>query len=508
MNESTLCKLTFISSFLFVSSSPLRHAPDIGESLVASLRSAVVLPANRLRQRTDSLCDSLSDGPFCSLISDRMRHVTGGLIDEEIWGGIPRRVYDRSHKYISDYAQTHWQGSVGVSPRKPHISRLLKANIPNVFHFSGSPPTTESSGFKLAKDGLYNLNSTFGYISFPKDVSIVEMRMRASDATSALIRTFHDGIPIWSRIVRFGQVIDIARECSEADPSIEAIDYIEIIGYGTTIESLSVSWANEYSTKTYVFMDSNLLKPSRYAGIRAFPPSAYLIDIETAVKEGFFFGDEPPRIMAAIDDPILSSDSLIGQLERLESDEGLPDSVLDYFILLLERREAEPDFEQAFRELLIESAPELIAIVLKPLEDGNKSLNDTKGKEFARRIRILRGDLTKDGAVPSLVSFHSTNDGTIQLAANQVALALVAHLGKQKFESIVLRHKLERLTNSDAEVSDGLDESALVAVITEGLGLPLNHVNKRSTLERIIEILLEGSPVASASQKLTDILLS
>jgi hypothetical protein len=64
------------------------------------------------------------------------------------------------------------------------------------------------------------------------------------------------------------------------------------------------------------------------------------------------------------------------------------------------------------------------------------------------------------------------------------------------------------MTNSQNVSLIGVDEPALVAVIAEGFGIPLDGNNKRSVLAKIVDILLENSEARSAGTQLVDLLLS
>lgn len=506
-----------LASLLFVmqaGATSLRYSPEVAEQISSSLRSAIVLPANRLLKPAASTCDSLTGGPFCSLFSEKRRPATGGLIEVDLWDELPRRVFDRNYKTVSKFAQTHWWRTPEKMSRNVRISTLVRATGTNTscFHLSINPISVDSLGFVPSEprdsDSLLVLNSHFGYVSFFHEVSVFEMKVRAPLNSHVLVRSFNDGVSVWSRIVRSGQTVDVARACNETDPSVEAVDYIEIIGAGAEILSFHISSSSEKLHRTFVFLDSNLLKPSRYAGIRTFPPSAYLVDMETAATEGMYFGPDPIPLISAIYDSLLSSDSLIYQLERADSYPSLPTTQLDYFVRLVERRQQETDFETSFRDLLIESPPEVMSFLFKPLPDVTVVHPESPSRQFADRIRRMRGDIAPEPELelPPLVKIKAKEP--VVEAANTIAIALMAHLGREKFESIVLRSKLERLTQSQNVSLEGVDEPALVAVITEGFGIPIDSVNRKSIFAKIVDILLEGSAAESAGTQLVELLLA
>jgi hypothetical protein len=493
---------------------PLRHSPDVSELIVSSLRSAVVLPANRLAQKPGTVCDSLIEGPFCVIVSSRKRPTTGGLIDTALWGEeMSQRTYERNYRLISDFAQLHWTGSIMKVPRKPRISNLIMGTAGSSFRFAINPFAAEQAGFS-PNEWTYILNSIHGYLSFPNQVSVIEMVIKAPQNSNVLVRAFSDGVPVWSRLVQAGQTEDVARPCKDVDPSVESIDHLEVIAVGAELVALAVSTSSEVSSKTYVFIDSDPANPSRYSGVRTFPPSAYLIDMETAASEGLYFLDpweNQAPAKSALYENLFSSNTLVNILEHSESDTEIPIPQLDYFIHLIDRRASESEsFESEFIHLLVEGSVELIAYILKrtvapPITESDA---DSRARQFAARIRVIRGDDHFSSAAPvKIVNLHAVSPILVE-AANTVALALFAHLGRDKFEEIVLRNKLVRMTNSEDVSTEGLDEPALLAVIVEGLGLPFDdqtpETNRRSILSRIIEILLDGSPVANAGNDLVN----
>ena len=512
--------LNFVIPFLFGTSTlstPLRHSPEVSDLIVSSLRSSVVLPGNRLARKSASVCDSLIDGPFCGIVSSKPKPSTGGLIDTEIWGGnIPRRLYDLNYNTISQFAQINWSGLPGNAGREPRISTLHKEG----FEFVINPIQVDHMGFTATEDEenssvvFYKVNSNYGYVSFLIEVSVIEMVVKAPANSHILVRAFSDGVSIWSRVVKAGTSNDVSRPCSEIDPSMESVDHLEVVGVGAELHALSVSTSSEPVTKTYVYMDSDLSKPSRYSGIRTFPSSAYLVDMERASTEGLYFMDPwetlPPAKSAILED-IFSSSNLIDILEHTASDMQVPIPQLDYFIHLLDRRAA-PDsitFEDTFRDLLIEGSVEVLSFILQ----GSINIptlstpSDSRAHQLATRLRLLRGD-EPDPSPLKIVTLQAPTSPILEEAANTVALALFAHLGRDKFEEIVLRSKLVRLTNAERVMMDGIDEPALLAIIVEGLGLQFDEAtpepNRRSTVSQIIEILLEGSSVASAGTDLVD----
>jgi hypothetical protein len=429
---------------------------------------------------------------------------------------IPRFFYETTYMTLSDFAQTHWSGSEGFNPRQPKLATLVQNHIDNVLHFSDIHPKATCTGLVRSQDtneGLYMLNSHYGYISFEDKVSVVTFSIRASRHTHALIRAFDDGVPVWTRVVHADESLDVARPCSAADPSIEAIDYIELIGIDLEIHSLKISVASDPNAHTYLFMDASFHSPSKYAGIRSFPPSAYLLDMESAAAEGYTFpSDLSPPLTPAEEEYAPSSLGIIGRLTNCMIDASDPLLMeLDGLVRSLDKSD---DFEVDFRNLIIGSSPELLSFILEvdcPTREGEEIAEAIA--QIIRRLRILRGDEMSSLNTESLNTDHNTfvtfqrliepAPSELVEAANRVALALFVHLGGDKFSEIVVRSKLLRLANSQPVTSDGLDEDALAAVLIQGLGLPINEGTPEQTklqmLTKIIGILLDGTS-ESASQ--------
>jgi hypothetical protein len=507
---------------------PLRQSPQVSESIAASIRSGVVLPVSRLMKKSINECDSLKEGPFCRLINDLHKPITNGLIEIELWGDVPPLVYESNYKVLADYAQNHWSGNPTFRSRKPLLAHLQQSNDPGRLSFRGHPLEANFSGFSespTSAKSLYILNSIYGYISFVDEVSVTEFSVFAPTESDILVRTFQDGVPIWSRVVAAGSEVDVAMSCELTDPAMEPVDYIEIIGRGAEVVSLSISLPTDRFARTYLFMDSNLRRPSKYAGIRSFAPSAYVIDMESAVNEGLVFKETGilKLLQSALNSPVMSSQWLLDRLLKCATADNAPHlSQLDHLLRVLDRQYAtsEDDFETTFRDVLVESAPELVAFVLH--KECLTSIVSPRVADIIRRLRTLRGDvmslptddadtLIEEIANP-LVTFQRLIDpptSDLLSAANKVALAMYAHLGGDRFAEIVVRNKLVRIANSQPVTGDGVDEDALAAVLIQGLELPINdgtpEQSKIDILTKIIDILTQGDP-AGASKELAALL--
>ena len=502
---------------------PLRQSPLVSESIAASIRSGIVLPVGRLMKKPVHECDSLIEGPFCRLINDAQKPITNGLIEIDLWGEIPPVIYESNYRILGDYAQNHWSGDSTFQSRKPRLAHLERSNETKRLSFREHAIQANSSGLfesPTFAESLYILNSIYGYISFTEEVSVTEFSVLAPNYTDILVRTFHDGVPIWSRVVSAGSQVDVAMSCELTDPAMEPVDYIEIIGEGAEIVSLSISLSTDRFARTYLFMDSNLRRPSKYAGIRSFAPSAYVIDMESAVKEGLVFKDtgKIKLLQSAIQSPVMSSQRLLDRLLKCAApDTAAHISQLDHLLRVLDRQYAtsEDDFETTFRDVIVESAPELVSFVLK--QECSTGIVSPRAADIIRRLRVMRGDpmssptddadtLMEEIANP-LVTFQRLMDPPtpdLMSTANKVALAMYAHLGGDRFAEIVVRNKLVRIANSQPVSSDGVDEDALAAVLIQGLELPINEgtpeQNKIDILTKIIDILTQGDPAGTSKE--------
>lgn len=503
----------------------LRHSPHIPDSVIASLRSGVVLPANRFVAGSTEVCDSLADGPFCGLLSTGGKFSVEGIIDTSLWRGMPDSTYQSNYAQLSDFAQHHWSGSVSPVPKSVRTSSLTKREDV-LFVFQPIGIVVDTANFAPSPSrALYVLNSFFGYISFVQSsVSVVEFIVSAPATSGVLVRAFREGTLVWARVVPAGDSVDVASASSSVDPSLDPIAYIEVIGVGAAIHSFKLSLPSTRATSTYLFMDSDLAHPSKYAGIRQFDSSAHLIDMESAVRQNLRVKLPAELLTDAVAHPALSYSSFLTALENRDPATSV---FMDHFFATIEAFlhngvRKNRSFESIFVAVLVESSPEVISFALvsvasggvdKTMSEHTINLQELKarfeGPPVHASVESVISSLGDFGRVsfsrgPHTVPSHATQ------SASKVVVALYAHLGEEKFTEMVLKHRLSRLANSEAVATDGLDEQALTDILVEGLGLPITQSTpnnyKRELLTRVISILTNGDEAGSAI--LADILVS
>jgi hypothetical protein len=329
---------------------------------------------------------------------------------------------------------------------------------------------------------------------------------------------------VWARIVAAGESLDVASASPSVDPSLESVSYIEIIGTGAEILSLGLSLPSTSNSATYMFMDADLANPSKYSGVRLFEASAHLIDMESAIREGY-------RIVPAgtVTDAILHSVLSFESFSQRLEDEPLlyGPQFVDHFFATIESylhngARNDRSFDVIFSSVLLESAAEVVAFALAEMTPSahvrtpsvaNESLGS--GQEKARQLKGLRARFEKpDHVDPALLETVVANLGDLgrvsftqppePLAetASRVVVALYAHLGEQRFTEIIIRSRLLRLAKSEPVATDGIDERTLTEMIVEGLDLPITQETpvsyKKELLKRVISILTNGDETGSA----------
>ena len=509
----------------FTGAVALRHSPQTPDSIIASIRSGVVLPANRLSRGPAELCDSLVDGPFCGLLTGGGSPSVEGILDKSLWGGIPDPIYQSKYTQLSEYAQHHWSGSALATPKPVRTSSLSKREDA-LFVFQPHGVVVETAHFapSPSSSALYILNSFFGYISFVhSSVSVIEFNLRAPTSSSVLVRAFQEGHMIWARIVPAGESLDVASASPSVDPSLESVSYIEIIGTGAEILSLRLSLPSTNNSATYMFMDADLANPSKYSGVRLFEASAHLMDMESAIREGYRIVPAG-TVTDAISHSVLSFESFSQRLE----DEPLlyGPQFVDHFFATIESylhngARNDRSFDVIFSSVLLESAAEVVAFALAEMTpSGNvppavAEESFGSGQEKARQLKGLRARFEKpDHVDPALLETVVANLGDLgrvsftqppePLAetASRVVVALYAHLGEQRFTEIIIRSRLLRLAKSEPVATDGIDERTLTEMIVEGLDLPITQETpvsyKKELLKRVIAILTNGDETGSA----------
>lgn len=367
-----------------------RQSPNIASDISLSIRSHIMLPARSLMKRPSVRCDSLIYGPFCALTNNITKLATDGFIDYRLWGDISADAYYNMYMSLSDYASDHWDGLPVRSDRSTLVSDLVRGA--GSFVFEPHPLAVDVVSFlpSLGDGSLYTLNSFYGFISFVfAPVSLAEFVVRAPINSHVLVRAYCDGLPVFFRLVRSGTVMDVSLSSQREDPSIESLDLIEIIGFGAEILTLSVSHIvhNSVHSDTFVFFTRNEADVS----VRAFPPSAYLVDMQTIVEQDLTWKPEQVHVASALDELEFTEKMFLERLAREEA--NVPLMYLDHFILSLERDTVE-NRANIFTETFLESSPQLLSYFLGMPTAPHGS------NEVASRIARLQG--TPEGSLSNL----------------------------------------------------------------------------------------------------------
>lgn len=495
----------------------MRQSPQLSTDIASSLRSAIVLPAARLVRKLPTSCDSMTTGPFCGLVNDLPKVTSTGVFDRNFWGNMSNEIYQKLYLKLSDYAQNHWVGSPQPQKRGSVVSVLSTAG--ETFSFNPFLAAESVSWSKSSNTSIYILNSFFGYISFVHHaVSITEFKISAPVSSSVLVRAYRDGLPVWSRGVSSGTQADVSRASRSVDPSIESVDYIEVIGEGAELISMSVSFDpnNLASHKTYLYMDADIARPSRYAGINQFPPSAHLVDMETVIRENLVWRtDAKDLIPDATEFPAFKHERL---LELIPSMPISVEKYLEFFTRALSdfgsngRRESRP-FEELHVDVLLDSAPELLAAILAVQVGGSPSAAMEKHVHALKVAEAkLEGKPVPVFVPPAIEAVPESTDADLRLnlqssvaevnkTAEIVLETLQQYLGTTKLRAIVLRAKLERIVNSKP-VPEGIDEQVLLGALREGLDLPITKETpfpmRLEIFNKILPIMAEGAPEGAA----------
>ena len=498
----------------------LRTSPNDPEMIISSIRSGVVLARNSLMRSEQSTCDSFS-GPFCGILGQPAPFSVSGLLDPVIWGGIRAEVYNNVYMKVSEYAQHHWSKSAKAKKRETRLTSLSQTSDGSV-EFSPQSIAFESSLFRAgAEDSGYVFNSGFGYISFIKEeVSVVGFKVRAPAASHVLVRAYRDGLPVWSRMVPISSVSDVARPCVSVDPSLEAVDYMEVIGEGAEVLSLDLSLGKHgvVGVRNYLFLDENLSNPSRYYGIRSFPPSAYLLDMDAVLKEGLTVSGESRHILSAGEEETFSYEHFVKKMSTTPL-EKFPSVQMEAFISALENQQwGKPSFPALFTSVLLDSSPELVEFVLRKEDweaDYSLNLNPFLTRLYAVKARsnasseadpILATIASSVGNVTKM-SFTRSDVGpaeTLRNAANEVVQIMYAHLGDDRFTEIAIQSKLKRLAATRPVASDGIDEGILAEILIEGLELPIDSETPIESRREIFQTILQAVVSHSSSSAFSE----
>lgn len=491
----------------------LRTSPNDPEMIISSIRSGVVLARNSLIRSEHSTCDSFS-GPFCGLLGQPAPFSVSGLLDPVIWGGIRGEVYNNVYMKVSEYAQHHWSRSGKAKKRETRLTSLSQRTDGSA-EFSPQSIEFESSLFRAAVNASgYVFNSGFGYISFlNEEVSVVGFKVRAPGTSHVLVRAYRDGFPVWSRMVQRLSVLDVAHPCVSVDPSLEAVDYMEVIGEGAEVLSLDLSLGMQgvYGVRNYLFLDEDLSNPSRYYGIRSFPPSAYLLDMDAVLKEGLTVSGESRHMLSAREEETFSYEHFVQKMSTTPLDQ-FPSLQMESFISALENQHGgQHSFSTLFTSVLLDSAPELVEFVLsKKNWQADPNLNPfltrlyavkARGNESSKEDPILATIASSVGNVTKM-SFTRSDVGpaeTLRNTANEVVQIMYAHLGDDKFTEIAIQSKLKKLAGTRPVASDGIDEDILADILIEGLELPIDSATPIESRREIFQTILQAVVSHSSS---------
>lgn len=403
-----------------------------------------MLPARLLARKESLYCDSLTSGPFCVLTNNSTKILTEGLIDRSLWGEVSAVTYYNLYSSLSDYAMDHWSGSSVRVPRATRLSSLVPSSPGQVgFRFEPYNVPVDFDSFSISSSSLYTLNSIYGFISFVySSVSVTSFHIKAPSTTNVFVRAYQDGVPVWSRMVRAGKVLDVSQPSDREDPSVEAIDSLEVIGMGAEILSLSVSFVTtQQNSSTYLFVDRDLERPSRYAGIRSFPPSAHLIDMQTVMEQQWQWVQDPlPMLIAGEDEPEFASSQVLNKLHRVSS------KYWDYFIMTFRNGGS-----VRFNELLAQSSPQLLAVIL------DTSSPDTNAEAASIEYPVFEAPQALSVSVESK---EVSSDPKLEELRELLISLFHLEIGPDtpfQLQSVLLRGALESLLDDGTDVNDLLD---------------------------------------------------
>lgn len=517
-----MCMFAIAATILHTSFS-IRTSPDLPDAIISSIRAGIMLPGNRLVRSKESSCDSFS-GPVCEILGRSASFSAGGLLDRGIWGEMRGDVYKNMYSKLSEYAQHHWTGSGVADKRETKMTSLSKSAEGGVT-LSPFEIDIEAGGFEpsfnLSSSALYLINKTvFGYISFASHaVSVAKFQVRASASSHALARAYRNGLPVWSRLVRSLSESDVARPCTSTDPSLEAIDYMEVIGEGAEIISLDLTFSDSIRQRNYVYLDEDPSSPSQYYGIRSFSPSAFLMDMDVVIKEGWVVrGDLPDRATPGNSENVFSYEYFVEKM-AMTSAERFPSVQMEYFVNALESKIHESSsFHEVFANVLLDSTPDLIAFVLRlPI----RVENDSYLNPFLTRLYHVKTKHTgrSDSEDPVLaliaksvenitkMNFHRLQSASASTVASTEKLihTLYTLLGDERFAAIAIQSKLTRLAETKQVAKDGIDEDVLADILIKGFGLPIDAATPIQIRKEIFTKFLESIAIPEIDQ-ITDVL--
>ena len=459
----------------------IRLSPDGPQDLVSSIRSRIVLPARDLMRDPQPSCDSLTSGPRCILFdygSDtRAIH---GVLDASVWGFDLDDIPDKVLLALSGYIQVTWRGSMQKYEHASAVTSLtsMDENRMILYPIHVDNEIQQFISIQDSHGSSYQLNSFYSYISFKgKFVSIVEFQIRAPADTGVFVRGYSDGVPRWFRFVRSGTVLDVGLPSSAEDPSLEGVDYIELIGQNAQILSLVISVAlNHPSTDPQpplFYLDGNLKNPLTGSAIegRQLHASAHVIDLDTALRKNMRFKQPSKHIASAKDEPQFSYDHLLNCLNSTTIHRtDYPAKTIDNFIQSVEsymKNHPKSNFHETVTAKLVESPPDLVAFLIRvpeqifDIHEAHPAITDSNSS-----VRF----------VPS-----NNRSGEIFRLMDILLVSLESVVGTSRFTDLVTMLKVNRfmrLSENQPEASVGLadqtnlDEQILTDVIVSVMQLP------------------------------------
>jgi len=443
------------------------------------------------------------------------------VLESTLWNDeIPDSVFDDVYGSLSDFIRENWYGPMMHVPWRTSTTHLKFTDNLLTFHPQPVSATFFGEAEVHAVDDSPSrliLNSVYNYISFiDQTVSITEFKVKAPTSSGILIRAYLNGLPIWFRMVKSGSIQDIAWPTStEDDPSIQGIDYIEIIGPGAEVHSLVLSLPFGVSDEIpleYLYLQSDLERQVPVSG--EFDPSAYVVDLETAVRTGLKFR-HPSRISSlgdVRDDPIFSFDSFLRRVKQTEY--TVPVAKIDAFIKSIESETPKPktleDFHKGFTERLLESDPDIVAFLLQSRESivpysghNGKVITEVTEQQNQDQKHLIR-------FVPTIPETEPLVD-----VGNSVVGALVDVVGETTLMEIVKRKKISRLLSDEHYESHSLgdvDEKILGDLITSVLKVPQDDgmppESRKQILVEAISLLVPNTADMAEVGTLVGILLA
>jgi hypothetical protein len=486
---------TLVSSILISVMYGIGLPVNIPLDIASTIRRELVTSPHMWVYEAPVRCNSMSSGPSCSFLGDSEAIPVMGIIHPSIWNMEYGRPYMHTQHYIYDHfkrgsrQRRHLAKTTQMLPLEETALRLEPHDI-----------AMDASGWSPSLNGLMQLNTNYGYFAWVlHQVSMVDFTIFASGDYNVLVRGYHDGVPRWTRMVSAGTELNVARVSSTVDPSLVAVDYIEVIGMGAVVRKMEVSFASAYMHEQEVFyFNQNLSKHNNHK----FPPSAHLLDLETIVLEGL----KPIESSRIVYIPDARDDRVFGYERFMDlcTSPGMdfPTKYADYFVQSLEitfAKGGDKDFLRVFTDRLLESSPELLSYVLKggaertvsdsPLTGASVGDYQEKAAHNDRIRALLTQEKNAENVWSELAKVVSTHDqiGHLDFAisphvinvASRVVVSLITLIGEEKFKDFIVAKKVQRIVNQ-MPVNLGLDETMLRDILVAAFSLELSDATPRA----------------------------